>query len=125
VLKYNICPLAEMLSEILEIARAGMGCPVEMEFSMNLGSGKEERQELSLWQIRPMAAEEALSEVEIGPWEISRAFCYSSHVLGNGRKRDLADIVYLKSDAFDTVRMPELVREIGGMNADLARNGRK
>ncbi len=125
VLKYKLCPLAEMLSDILDIARMGMGCSVEMEFSMNLGSGKDERPELSLLQIRPMATEETLTEVEISPEEISRAFCYSSHALGNGRKRDIADILYVKPDVFDTIQMPEIAREIGEMNAVLARSGRK
>ncbi len=125
VLKYKRYPLAEILSDVLEIAQKGMGCEVELEFSMNLGSDLDQRPELSLLQIRPMASEETLTEVAISPDEIAKAFCYSTHALGNGRKRDLADILYVKPQVFDTVRMLEIAREIGELNAALSRRGRK
>nr|NIR13442.1 hypothetical protein [Desulfobacterales bacterium] len=31
VLKYNILPLPELLCDLLELGRKGMGCPVEIE----------------------------------------------------------------------------------------------
>jgi hypothetical protein len=37
ILKYRSFPLAEILTDILEIGRKGMGCPVEVEFAVNLG----------------------------------------------------------------------------------------
>ncbi|HVO83901.1 MAG TPA: PEP/pyruvate-binding domain-containing protein [Syntrophobacteria bacterium] len=125
VLKHKLFPLPEMLSEILETARAGMGWPVEMEFSVNLGSGRKQRPEFNILQIRPMASEEKLAEVEISPDEISGAFCYSTHALGHGRKGDMADILYVKPDVFEPSRMPEIAREIGKINSMLTRAGRK
>ncbi|RPJ10927.1 MAG: phosphoenolpyruvate synthase/pyruvate phosphate dikinase, partial [Desulfobacteraceae bacterium] len=43
ILKHGEFPLPELLSDMLELGRKGMGCPVEIEFSVNLGrikSGK-------------------------------------------------------------------------------------
>jgi hypothetical protein len=36
ILKYREFPLAELLKDMLELGEQGMGCPVEMEFSVNL-----------------------------------------------------------------------------------------
>ncbi|NTW35551.1 MAG: hypothetical protein HGB17_05390, partial [Syntrophobacteraceae bacterium] len=124
VLKYKLLPLPELLSDILETAREGMGCPVEIEFSVNLGSPEDARSELSLVQVRPMAGEEAIDGVEIHAEEISGAFCYSAHALGNGRKKGMTDILYVKPDVFDPSRMPQIAREIGEMNSVIFQQGR-
>ena len=39
ILKYRSFPLAEVLADVLEIGRRGMGCPVEMEFAVRLSAG--------------------------------------------------------------------------------------
>ncbi len=117
VLKYKLLPLPEILSEILEAAREGMGCPVEIEFSVNLGPSKDGGSELNLLQVRPMASEDTLDGNEISSGEIASAFCYSAHSLGNGRKRGMTDILFVKPDSFDPVHMPEIAREIGDMNS--------
>ena len=36
VLKFEELPLGEILSELLNVGRHGMGCPVEIEFSRQL-----------------------------------------------------------------------------------------
>lgn len=124
VLKYRLLPLSEMLTQILEVARGGMGGPVEIEFSVNLGSTSAGSSELSLVQVRPMAGEEAVDGVEISSEEIESAFCYSARALGNGRKRGMSDIVYVKPDVFDPLHMPEIAREIGELNATIFPQGR-
>jgi hypothetical protein len=125
VLKYEIFPLAEILSEALIMGQEGMGCPVELEFSVNLRENMHCKPEFAFLQLRPMTAREELIEVEISREEISQAFCVSTHALGNAVKKDLADIIYVKPDAFDPGRTPEIARQIGKMNSELAKNGRK
>ena len=54
-----------------------------------------------------------------------RAFCTSSQALGNGEKTEIADIVFVKPEAFDVGRTLEIAREIGQLNAALMAEQRK
>jgi CheY-like chemotaxis protein len=125
ILKYDLFPLADILSEALAMGQAGMGCPVELEFSVNLGEQKGPRPEFAFLQLRPMTARAELGKVEIYAGEIKRAFCYSSNALGNAERTDLADIIFIKPDVFDPGQTPRVAQEIGKINAVLTRAGRK
>jgi len=85
ILKYNTFPLPQLLYDILELGRKGMGFPVEMEFSVNLHSDKKRKSDFFFLQMRPMVAEEERFEVQITKQEIEKAFCRSSQALGNGK----------------------------------------
>jgi CheY-like chemotaxis protein len=125
ILKYDLFPLPEILSEVLALGQEGMGCPVELEFSVNLSKGNDTKPEFAFLQLRPMTARAELGKVEIDQEEIKQAFCYSSRALGNAERSDLADILYTKPDIFDTGRTPEIAHEIGKLNAGLLKKGRK
>ena len=124
VLKYNIFPLPHLLSDMLELGRKGMGCPVEIEFSVNLSSDKKKKSEFFFLQMRPMVAGGERFEVQITRQEIEKAFCRSKKALGNGKNEEMADIVYVKPDDFQlgaTIRMAE---EIDRLNAGLVKEKR-
>jgi len=125
ILKYDLFPLPAILSEILAMGQAGMGCPVELEFSVNWCQAKDCEPEFAFLQLRPMTARAELGQVEIGQEEIKGAFCYSTHALGNAERSDLADILYVKRDVFDPARTPEIAQEISKLNGVLLKNGRK
>ena len=125
VLKFDLFPLADLLSETLKMGQEGMGCPVELEFSVNWPQDEARKPEFAFLQLRPMTARAELGQVEIDEKETARAFCRSSHALGNAEKRDIADIVYVIPDGFDPSRTPDVAREIGELNAQLLKDGRK
>jgi CheY-like chemotaxis protein len=125
VLKFDLFPLAGLLSDVLEIGQEGMGCPVELEFSVNWPSSPNTKPEFALLQLRPMTARAESGQVEIGKADIARAFCHSHHALGNAEKADMRDILYVKPDIFDAGRTPEIAREIGELNSGLLQQGEK
>ncbi len=124
VLKYNILPLPELLCDLLELGRKGMGCPVEIEFSVDLGSNKKEKGIFSFLQIRPMVADTERFAVEITRQEMEQAICCSTQSLGNGKNEVIADIVYVKPDDFKVEATLEMVEEIGKINAGLLKKKR-
>jgi hypothetical protein len=125
ILKYREFPLAEILKDMLELGEQGMGCPVEMEFSVNL-TGKEDRPpEFAFLQLRPMTARAELEQVNISAEEIESAFCFSGKALGNAMKQDMADIIFVKPEAFDPGKTMEIAREIARLNAILVKEDRK
>ena len=124
ILKYNIFPLPDLLTDMLELGRKGMGCPVEIEFSVNLSSDKKKKSDFFFLQMRPMVAGGERFEVQISQQEIEKAFCRSKQALGNGKNEEMADIVYVKPDDFQleaTIRMAE---EIDKLNAGLHKEKR-
>jgi CheY-like chemotaxis protein len=125
VLKYGQFPLAEMLSEVLNLGEEGMGCPVELEFSINMPRDPDRRSEFAFLQLRPMTARAELLQVEISNDEIARSFCVSSHALGNAERNDMADILFVKPEGFDPAKTPQIAREIGELNAGLLSESRK
>jgi hypothetical protein len=124
ILKYNIFPLADLLSDLLEIGRRGMGCPIEIEFSLNLNPEKEKKNYFYLLQMRPMVADEERFEIQIAQDEYERAFCHSNQALGNGKNDSIADIVYVKPDDFRPESTFQMAEEIGRINAGLLKEKR-
>ncbi len=125
VLKYRAFPLAEILADVLEIGRRGMGCPVEMEFAVKLPAEGAVRPSFDLLQIRPMGISRHQMDVEISAEDVDAAVCYSTSALGNGSSNDIADIVYVNPDTFDPARTLEIAAEIGRINKKLVQQKRK
>jgi len=125
ILKYRSFPLADILTDILEMGRKGMGCPVEIEFAVNLGLADDRRPSFDLLQIRPMGIRQQQMDVEIKEEDIAAAFCYSTTALGNGHNREIRDIVFVNPDTFEPARTVDIATEIGRMNGQLVQQQRK
>ncbi|HSO18824.1 MAG TPA: PEP/pyruvate-binding domain-containing protein [Desulfosarcina sp.] len=125
VLKYREFPLADILKDMLALGAQGMGCPVEMEFSVNFSQENGIPPQFAFLQLRPMTARAELEQVTISPEEIGAAFCFSANALGNALKQDMADIVFVKPEAFDPGRTTDVAREIARLNAILVKENRK
>jgi hypothetical protein len=124
VLKYDIFPLPQLLSDLLELGRKGMGCPIEIEFSVNLSPDKKRKSDFNFLQIRPMVADEERFQVEITYEEYEKAFCHSTQALGNGKNEKIADIVFVKPEDFDTKATVQIAEEIGNINGGLLKEKR-
>jgi hypothetical protein len=125
VLKFQTLPLAEILTEILNIGRHGMGCPVEIEFAVHMPFKEDRKPSFELLQIRPMAVTPSNLEVKISDDDISRAFCYSTMALGNGRFEEIKDIIFINPDTFNPAQTVEIAIEIGNVNKELTLHNRK
>lgn len=125
VLKYGSVPLPEILNWFLAFGRREMGCPVEIEFAVDLPEKPEEKARFAVLQIRPMSAREERLAVEITAAEKTRAFCISRQALGNTVDATMTDIVYVKPEAFDPARTVDIARQIARINSNLIKNNRK
>jgi len=123
LLKYRSYPMAEVLRELLEIGREGMGCEVEMEFAVNL-AGDPQESTLYFLQMRPMVAGGESGDIDIRPEEAAGAVCYSGQCLGHGRFTNCADILLVKPDLFDPGRTQVIATEIGTFNGKLEKDSR-
>lgn len=125
VLKYNLFPLAEVVSDILALGRRAMGCPVEIEFAVNLPEMRDQAYAFALLQIRPMGKREQSLHIEISDAETQNAFCRSNQALGNGIVRGIKDIVFVRPDTFDPAHTKDIAKEIADFNHDLVRQNQR
>ena len=69
---------------LYEFITTGLGCPVEMEFALNLPpSDGNMRAQLAVLQLRPMSAREQLLDINITDSDRDQAFCLSHQALGS------------------------------------------
>ena len=125
ILKYDALPLAEILTEILAMGRQGMGCPVEIEFAVNMPLDADQKPIFELLQIRPMAVNQSNLSVEIRDDDISKAFCYSTMALGNGQFEEIRDIIFVHPDRFDAAKTVQIASEIAQVNKEMHRRNQK
>jgi len=125
ILKHKLFPLAAILEDLLRLGQEGMGCPVELEFSVNLGRDRNTPGEFAVLQLRPMTARAEDMKVDIRKRDIERAFCHSHQALGNTLNNEMVDIVYVKPQEFDPAFTTAMVAEIGRMNAKLLQQNSK
>ena len=70
-----------------------LGCPVEIEFAINLYQNDDRKHEFCLLQIKPMVVG-GLDKVKIGePSKADDIICTSSVALGNGAINDIKNII--------------------------------
>ncbi len=118
ILKYHEFPLAKILKDLFQTFEEAMGCPIEMEFAVNLWPAPK-RPELKLLQIRPLIAKGENEQVAVTEEDCNRSWCHTELGLGNGVHRDLTDIVYVKPETFDRAMTRQIADEVGRMNDKL------
>ncbi len=127
ILKHKAFPLPEILMDFLELGRKALGCPVEIEFAVNLASDRrstDRKDDFVFLQLRPMVSAQDGFAVEITEDEARSAFCISQQALGNGKNDAIRDIVYIKPEAFDPEKTPAMAEEVGRINALLLKEKR-
>jgi len=112
-------PLATILQELLALGRKGMGCPIEIEFSLNVGDGDAGNREFYFLQMRPMAGGVESFDINITPEDREGALCRSGQALGNGKYTHISDILFVDPAAFDAGMTVKIAAEIGSFNAPL------
>ena len=131
ILRHRSIPLAEALQRLLEIAREGMGTPVELELAGDMGdwgkvfSPPDERRppELSVLQVRPFPTGITGDETKLS-FAAEDLLCRSTASLGHGLIRDIRDVVYVDRDRWEPGANAEIAREVGEINERLEREDR-
>jgi len=115
-------PLSDLMKKLLPLAERTAGCPVELEFAIDRRPDGVYR--LCLLQMRSMAIPEG--ESRVSPVELIEpgVVVASERATGHGIKTDIADIVYLKPETFETSQTPAIALEINRLNGGLLVSGR-
>ena len=121
ILKYETFPLADILRKLLEIAADEMKCPVEIEFAADLTRPVPE---FDVLQIRPISSDSRFTDVDWKGIDTDGAFLLSENALGTGWIEDIRDIVYVKTEAFDTLKTVEIATELTALNTRMRKENK-
>ena len=118
IIKYNRFPLTNIIHDIMILGQKALGCPVEIEFAINLNENKPD--EFCLLQIKPMVIGTRTEELNIKNYKKKDiSFCYSNQVMGNGEISSINHIVYIDPKKFKREKTKEIAKEIGIINDKL------
>jgi CheY-like chemotaxis protein len=123
ILKNDMFPLATILIDLLKLSSEAMNCAVEMEFAAILDAEKALPAQFSILQVRPLVVQDELVKVELNESQKKCACCFSDRVLGNGISQNIRDIVFVKPDAFDAAKNPQIAVDVGKFNSRLREAG--
>ncbi len=118
VLKHNLYPLAEILRELLQLGKRGLGCEVEIEFAVVIDK-EMQKSTFYFLQMRPMVTGGERGDVTICNCDIDNGFCFSRSCLGHGRFTGMRDILLVRPGSFDAARTIDIASEINVLNGRL------
>jgi hypothetical protein len=101
IMKYDMFPLSEIISTLLEYGSKEMNSPVEIEFAVELDKPSDRPKVFRFLQIRPIVHGLEYSDVVISADDKKKALINSVHSLGNGNIDGLHDIVYIRPEDFN------------------------
>lgn len=116
ILKYNYLPVAEALQILLKLIKEAMGSPVEIEYAIDLEPAENGLPTLYLLQIKPLIRMEEQVDINIEAVDKQRILMYAEKGMGNGRIKDIRDVVFVDPDHFDKMKTREIGREINELN---------
>ena len=124
ILNHNTFPLAQIMSDVLEVAQTEMNKPVEIEFAVDMDVPAGEPKVFYLLQIRPIVEQDQVIKENLDDVKQEQTIIFSNSALGNGVIEDVCDIVYIKPETFAASRNNELVNDLGVINERFIKEGR-
>lgn len=118
ILQHDIFPLAQTLDQILHIGQDEMGRPIEIEFAVNMDINDPKKATFYLLQIRPIVDNKEVMEEDLSQVKNEDTILSSTSVLGHGIVNDVKDIIYVKSEAFNSANNQLIAYEIEKLNRE-------
>jgi hypothetical protein len=124
ILQHGVFPLAETLDKILKIGQTEMGRPIEIEFAVNFDPKNSEKAIFYLLQIRPIVDNKEVMEEDLSKIAQEETILSSASVLGHGIVNDVQDIIYVKTEAFNSSNNQLIAYEIEKINKQFTEEGK-
>jgi len=126
ILKYGRYPVAQILSDVMNICREAMMCDIEIEFAIDVKETKGGNVlVMKLLQVRPVAefGDDKGISIEKAEEMYRTALIRSSKALGTGFFEGMKYIMSVPSDSFDSAKTREMAAEIGALNNRIKEEG--
>ena len=120
LLKHRRMELAEILKFFLEYGESALGCPIEIEFAVNLNDDGIDK--FTLLQIKPMTINFFNRSIINENFDKKNILCDSNLVLGEGMISNVQHIIYVDSNNFDTAKSKIVAHHIEQYNNQLGKD---
>lgn len=124
VLKYNTFPIAEIISDLLQIGQHEMNNPVEIEFAVNLDTAPHEPRIFHVLQIRPIVDNREKIEEDLSLVNEKDTIIYSQAALGNGIIDDINEMIFVKPENWDPSKTRDIAEDIARLNDQFVKSGK-
>lgn len=124
ILQHDVFPLADTLDSILKIGQQEMGRPVEIEFAVNIDPTDHTKAVFYLLQIRPIVDNKEVMDEDLTLVNKEESLISSTSVLGHGIIGDVQDLVYVKTEAFNSSNNQLIAYEIEKINRQFTEKGK-
>lgn len=114
----------DLMVRLLERCCEELGTHVEIEFAVRLDRTGLLPARFGLLQVRPMRVGSGETEVSAEELAGDAVVVASTTALGNGQRRDIEDIVYVRREAFGGSTSHATARELEAVNRTLVEEGR-
>jgi len=116
LLKWKSAPVPDLLMDVLAMGENALGCPVEIEFAINLHKGSDTPHEFALLQIKPMVIGglDRIQEFEF--IHDDDILCKSQVALGNGVIDNIQNIIMVDPETFDASQTQTIAKDIEHIN---------
>lgn len=125
ILKYNYIPLADALSITLDVVKEALGCPVEIEYAVDLNRQMNDLPSFYLLQIKPLFGDESDYSIDYENVDDEKVIVKSGKSMGNGKIDNVTEVIYVKPDNFDKMKTREIASEIERFNTIMLKQKRK
>ncbi|MGE5342701.1 MAG: PEP/pyruvate-binding domain-containing protein [Candidatus Omnitrophota bacterium] len=125
ILQVELLPVNRAIQSVLHLCEERFGTNVEIEFALSIASpgiGRTNAR-FGVLQVRPMALNTTLVELDERSWSRERVLAASNNVMGNGRVTGIRDIVYVDPHAFQLSDSREIAQELDAFNRQLVEAG--
>ena len=123
ILQHNTFPLAEILSELLEIGQREMNNPIEIEFAANLETPSGSPKIFNFLQIRPIVNSDETYNINLDIVTREQTIIFSESALGNGVFKGIQDLVYVKPESFNANQNKDVAVIIENLNSAFMKQG--
>ena len=124
ILKYDLFPLNDILTTVLEIGQQQMNNPVEIEFAVNVDPVRKKPVFFSLLQIRPIVENNELIKYKLEDIPQTETIIFSNSALGNGTVNGIFDLIYIKTENFDPSKNQEIATKLNEINDGFLEEGK-
>ncbi len=119
LLKWNTAPISDLLKDVLSMGEDTLGCPVEIEYAINLNKDKNQKHEFCLLQIKPMVIGGIDRMQEFDTIDKKNIICSSSVALGNGLIENIQNIIVVDPKTFNASHTQAITKEIEKINSKI------
>jgi phosphoenolpyruvate synthase/pyruvate phosphate dikinase len=116
ILQHNLFPLSETLNHLIKIGQKEMGRPVEIEFAVDIKPNEREHATFYILQVRPIVDQKEMISENLELIEKKDTILYSKSSLGHGIINNIQDVLYVKTEKFNSMNNQLIVQELERIN---------